>query len=155
MSYAENTTVPVERSKAEIEGLLRKHGATQFVSGWDDTTGETTMVCRIADRMIRFTVRAPTPEECRISPQGQRRNEKHAKAAAQREHMRRWRARLLITKAKLEIIATGESTIEREFLADIVLPDKSTVGEWITPRLEEAYDVGKMPTFPLLGSGNV
>lgn len=34
MGYAENTTVSVERTRAEIERLIQKCGATGFVSGW-------------------------------------------------------------------------------------------------------------------------
>lgn len=33
--YAEGTTVEVERSKMQIEELMRKHGATQFLNRWD------------------------------------------------------------------------------------------------------------------------
>jgi hypothetical protein len=34
--YAEKTDVPAERSRAEIESLLRRYGATGFLSGWAD-----------------------------------------------------------------------------------------------------------------------
>ena len=34
MSYAEGTSVPIERSKADIESMLVRYGAEQFVSGW-------------------------------------------------------------------------------------------------------------------------
>jgi len=35
MSYAENTSVPVDRSKAEIEKTFIRYGAGQFAYGWD------------------------------------------------------------------------------------------------------------------------
>ena len=35
----------------------------------------------------------------------------------------RWRALLLIIRAKLEAVASGITTLENEFLANIVLPD--------------------------------
>ena len=35
MAYAENTSVPVEKSKAEIERILQCYGADQSISGWD------------------------------------------------------------------------------------------------------------------------
>jgi len=35
MAYAENTKVPVEKTRAEIERLVGKYGATRFASGWD------------------------------------------------------------------------------------------------------------------------
>jgi hypothetical protein len=36
VAYAEGTLVSVERSKYEIETLLKKYGADQFASGWRD-----------------------------------------------------------------------------------------------------------------------
>ena len=36
MTFAEGTSVPVERSKAELDGLLAKHGASQRAMGSDD-----------------------------------------------------------------------------------------------------------------------
>lgn len=37
--YAQKTTVPVERSRNEIEATLARYGAQQFMYGWD-TGGE-------------------------------------------------------------------------------------------------------------------
>lgn len=48
---------------------------------------------------------------------------------------RRWRALLLVTKAKFEAVASGISTVEREFLADLVLPNGRVVQEELAPRL--------------------
>lgn len=45
----------------------------------------------------------------------------------------------MIIKAKLEAVESGISTIEREFLYEIVLPDGSTVGDWVIPQVECAY----------------
>ena len=33
--YASRTTVTVERSKAEVEHILRRYGADQFLHGWE------------------------------------------------------------------------------------------------------------------------
>ena len=60
----------------------------------------------------------------------------------------RWRALLLVIKAKLEAVTAGISTIETEFLANIVLPDNTTAGEWMLPQIDRAYRSGEMP--PLL-----
>lgn len=61
----------------------------------------------------------------------------------------RWRALVLLVKAKLELVALGISTVEREFLADIALPDGRTVHEAMRELLQRAYETGDMP--PLLG----
>ena len=51
---------------------------------------------------------------------------------------------MLVTKAKLELVAEGLSTIQREFLADPVLPDGSTVGRALEVPIAEAYATGRM-----------
>ena len=55
------------------------------------------------------------------------------------------RALLLVIKAKLEAVTAGISTIETEFLANIVLPDNTTAGEWMLPQIDRAYCTGEMP----------
>jgi hypothetical protein len=86
---------------------------------------------------------------------------KHEKAETERaatwieaEERRRWRAQLLLVKAKLEMIATGDSTVEREFLADMLMPNGKTVGSQALPALAESYRTGAPPRMPMLGSGD-
>ena len=44
--------------------------------------------------------------------------------------------------------------LEREFMADILLPDGRTVQETIGPRITEAYGTGNMPPMlPAYGGG--
>jgi len=149
VAYAEGTKVTVERSKAEIEGLLRKHGATQFQSGWDEETGVSRMMVRLDGCMFRFEVFQPDLEDFRETTSGRTRSDTDVAAFAEKEYRRRWRARLLITKAKLEMIASGESNVQDEFLADLLLPDGSTVRESLTPKIDRAYKTGKMPSMSL------
>ena len=52
---------------------------------------------------------------------------------------------LKVIKAKLEAVEASITTIEQEFLAHIVLPSGSTVGEWAAPQLALAYERGQMP----------
>jgi hypothetical protein len=61
MPYAEETSVPVERSRAEIEHLLRKYGADQFASGW---SGDRAMIqFRAEGRTVRFVLPLPDPQD--------------------------------------------------------------------------------------------
>ena len=62
-----------------------------------------------------------------------------------------WGALLLIMRAKLEAVESGITTLESEFLANIVLPDRGTVGQWLAPQVDEAYATGRMP--PTLAKG--
>jgi hypothetical protein len=142
--YAEGTDVPVERSRAELERLLVSHGATG-VGIWRDPTA-TRIVFQLSGRMIRHVVKVPEVT-------GQKTRKVTTPRQLESEHRRRWRALVLITKAKLELIASGDSDVEREFMADTLLPDGTTVYEAAAPRLAEAYATGGMPPF-LLGPGS-
>ena len=59
----------------------------------------------------------------------------------------------MVIKAKLEAVTAGISTIETEFLANIVLPDNTTAGEWMLPQIDQAYRTREMPPLLPLGSG--
>ncbi len=143
--YAQDTTVTVAKSRADIESLLHKNGATSFVSGWDDEQGVSVLQFKIDGRFIKFRIDEPDPKDFRITETGRSRKKSVLEGVLDKERMRRWRALLLIIKAKLEIVASGYSTIEREFMADLMLPDGSTVTEWLRPQLDDAYSGGKMP----------
>lgn len=130
--YAETTKVPVDRSRAELEALLQRHGATQRAVYFDDEAGKVHVQFRITERMVRLTFDVPQK--------------------AEQKARQAWRRTILIVKAKLELVADGASTIEREFLADILLPDGTTVHEILTKQLVDTYKNGKMP--PLLGAAS-
>ncbi len=144
--YADGTTVPVERTKTEIETLLRRHGATGFATAWNEEQGLTIFQCQIKKRMIKFEVRDPDPAPFvkKTRGYGNRTDDQIAKSVDQ-ELRRRWRARLLITKAKLEMIESGDTTFDAEFMADIMLPDGTTMGEAFAPQINQMYMDGKAP----------
>jgi hypothetical protein len=146
MAYAEKTSVAVSRTKADIEELVQKHGANQFVSGYKDSIA--VIGFSMAGRQIRFILPLPDKAEREFwyTPgRGQRRTEVAAHEAWEQACRSRWRALYLIVKAKLEAVDAGISTIEREFLYDIVLPDGRTAGEWLAPQIETVYQTGQMP----------
>jgi hypothetical protein len=147
--YAEGTEVTSDRSRLELERLLTAHGATGFVSGWDASTAEHRIIFRVADRMIRLSVPLvdPDADEFRLTPSGKwERTAKQSKDAATAEQRRRWRALVLVVKAKLVAVADGVQTLEEAFLADVLLPDQRTVGEWLAPQLDTAYATAEMPS---------
>lgn len=156
--FAADTEVSVEKSRAELEGLLAKHGATQRATYTDDERGLASVGFRIADRMVRLEVHCPTresfrPKTWRDSPPAPRgawrwsESERNAWLTKQAEQGARtaWRRLLLVVKAKLELIADGGSTFEREFLADILLADGRTVHQFLAEQLDETYRTGTMP----------
>lgn len=125
--YARRTKIPADRTRLDIEQLMRKRGADQFFSGADGDRA--VLAFRLNGRHIRFTL-----------PLGDAKSEQHQRS--------RWRALLLVIKAKLEAIDLGILTVEDAFLADTILPDKRTVAEYMAPQIESAYRSGEMP--PLL-----
>ena len=135
--FAAQTSVPVERTRAEIETLLRKHGATGFAYAWQDTDARIEFLMK--DRHLRFELALPdrTDRQFTRSPGGRKVLGPDARERAWEQACRsRWRALLLIIKAKLEAIAIGVSVFEQEFLAFIVAADGRTVGEIIVPQLQ-------------------
>ena len=145
MKYAEKTTVPVEKSKAEIENLLSRYGADQFMSGWDQE--KAFMAFRMAGRQIKFTILLPDKKskEFTQTPAGRKRRDQAAQFAAWEQSCRqRWRALALVIKAKLEAVETGITEFEDEFMAHIILPDGKTVGQHLRPEIAAAYQTGKM-----------
>ena len=128
MAYAENTTVSVAKSRMEIEELIRKHGAGQFISGY---SGNRVMIGFTASgRQVRFLIEIPEGKTDKQSEQMER---------------QRWRALLLVIKAKFEAIESGVSCFDDEFMAHIVLPNGQTAGDWAIPQIEAAYQSGQMP----------
>lgn len=150
--YAERTSVSVEKSKAEIEALLSRYGASQFVSGWDASAAM--IGFRLADRLIKFRLPLPSKDERRfkLTSGGRRTRSQPEQFQAWEQACRQsWRALALAIKAKLEAVAAGIATVEQEFLAYTVLPNKQTVGDWLGPQLAAAYESGKMPmSLPML-----
>ncbi len=146
MSYASNTSVPVDRSKAEIERTLGKYGADGFAYG---SEGNQAMVMfKMKNRKIRFHLPLPLLNEFLESDTGRTRTESSAQAAMDQELRRRWRALALVVKAKLESVSSGIATFDDEFMAYIVLPGGRTVGQEVQPRIDHAYETGKVT--PLL-----
>ena len=140
--YATGTTVSPEKSRVEVEQLLKRHGATGFMYGWDDTETCEQVLCRIEGIMLKFVVAQPDLEAYRYTETGRERDDKAAQKAADAEYRRRWRALLLLVKAKLEAIEAGLTSIRKEFLADILLPDNTTMGQWSHEQIDNVYKNG-------------
>lgn len=145
--YASRTSVPVERSRAEVEGLLRRYGADQFLHGWEE--GRAVIGFRIRGYPVRMLLPLPRVEEFLEyrQPSGRKavRGEAAAARACEQAERQAWRALVLVLKAKLEAVESGITTIEQEFLSGMVLPQDITVGEALMPHLEEAVRTGRMP----------
>ena len=147
--YAEGTKVNSYRSREEIERTLIRYGATGFMYG---TQGDrATVAFEMDERRVQFILPMPdrTDREFTHTPsRGQVRTQDQQDKAYEQAVMQRWRALALVIKAKLEAVDAGITEFESEFMAHIVLPNGQTVGNWMRPQIERAYETGSMP--PLL-----
>ena len=105
MAYAEKTTVSVAKTKADIEDLIIRYGADQFISGFKENLA--VIGFTMANRQIKFLL--PLPDKTDKSfwytaGRGQKRSDDAAYAAWEQACRSKWRALYLIIKAKLEAV---------------------------------------------------
>lgn len=137
--YAAQTTVSTERSKAEIESLIARYGATKFATMWDDAGAM--IQFKMCKRVVRFNLPLPERENYRSTPGGKRQRDDSATIKAWEQGCRQcWRALLLTIKAKLESIESEIEVFDEAFLAQIVQPNGQTVGQFYLPQIEEVYE---------------
>lgn len=143
MVYAENTSVSTEKSRAEIERTLQRYGADQFMYGWDQE--KAVVGFRMVGRQIRFLLPMPDKTGRRFThtPTGKVRKESAVFTEWEQAYRQKWRALSLVIKAKLEAVEAEIAIFEDEFMANIVLPNGSTVSEFMLPQIEEAYESGQ------------
>lgn len=139
--FAAETDVPVERSKAQIEGLLAKHGAGGFHTGWQAPTagdpGWDAVEFLWKDKQIRFRLARPRRDDPRVllNRQGLKVTDAQLEQRITQHNRTRWRVLFLVIKAKLEAVEAGVVVFEEEFLPFIVTEGGRTVGEILVPRL--------------------
>jgi len=130
--YAKDTAVPVARTRAEIEVLLERHKAKQYGTAIDYDLLTARVQFRLQDRIVRFSVALPD-------------RKKLTTPKYEQLERQRWRALLLVIKAKLESVESQIETFEHAFLAQIVMPNDQTVSEILNPIIALAYKSGRMP----------
>ena len=145
MAYAESTNVSTDKSRTEIERTLQRYGADQFMYGWDQDRA--IVGFRMVGRQIRFLLPMPDKKDRRFThtPTGKVRKESAAYSEWEQACRQKWRALSLVIKAKLEAVEAEISVFEDEFMANIVLPNGTTVSQFMLPQIEVAYESGAMP----------
>lgn len=144
--FAANTSVPVAKSKAEIETILERYGAEQFMSGWNQNNAVIGFTIRIDAeqiRQIKFNLPMPDKNEMRFTHHSKGMRSPDAALKEWEQACRqRWRALALVIKAKLEAVECGISTVEDEFLAQTVMPDGRTLSQHVREPVAIAYRGG-------------
>lgn len=161
--YAEGTSVPVSRSREELQRILERAGALEiaFATG---AGGRARCAFRLKSTGLLVALEVPPVDPAALARKLGIRSDRYSKkegrwlkphelalAKADGEHRRRWRALLLVVKAKLEAIASGISTFEGEFMAGVVLANGRTLEAELAPKLKELAESGAVPS--LLPSG--
>lgn len=150
--YAKDTSVSSDKSRMEIEKILRRYGAGSFMFG--TTPIKAVIVFEMCGRRIKFELPLPdrSNHEFTHFKNGKgsytERSVNSAEKTWEQACRQRWRALALAIKAKLEAVECGITSFDEEFLSHIVLPNGRTMGELYVPQIEHSYATKEMP--PLL-----
>lgn len=147
--FAQDTHVSIIQSKGEIERMVRKYGADKLASMEDH--GRMMLGFEAHGRAVRFEIAKPDPKDFGATERGRRRSDEKALEEADKELRRRWRALLLVIKAKLEAVASGISIFEQEFFGHIVMPGGKTVYDMVKDQVAKAIGTNTVPMFRLEG----
>ena len=130
--YAKNTTVPVARSKQKIEELLESYGIEESFLGRSprgDGIG-----FKYNGKVYKMSV--PLPKRDDFNTENQ----------YQQAIRQRWRILYMSMKMKFEEIEAGVISFEDQFLAQMSLPDGTTVADFMKlPENRERLEKTKMP----------
>ncbi len=156
--YAKDTTVSPDRSQREIRQTVLRYGATGF-GLMEKTDGRAAVVFEFEGLTIQIALVIPPKDspEFTVTDTGRDRNESRAFLAWEKATRQRWRALLLVIRAKLEAVDAGISTIEREFMPFVVCgPGGQTLGDVLLPQLGQLASSGRVPELlPMLeAAGN-
>ena len=100
--YASTTAVSVASSKAEIERIVKRYGAGQFMSAW--SADKAVIAFLMEGRQVRFTLTMPSKTEKRFTHRSRGpRTPEAAHKEWEQACRQRWRALALVIKAKLEV----------------------------------------------------
>ena len=151
--YAQDTQVPADRSRAEIEKALLRYGADEFAYGWQ--SGQAVVMFTLDSLRIRFVLSMPSRDDTRFTrtPTGKVRAHDAATAAWEQGCRQAWRALALVIKAKLEAVDSGIVTLVEEFAAHVVLPGGRSVGDVMLPAIAQSYEANSPA--PLLSAFGV
>ncbi len=148
--YAAKTEVPIEKTRAEIEAVVRRFGADSYFSGYEGA--KAMLQFRCAGRFVRLTMTLPGEREKRFTTYYQGsvsflRSETAQRKLWDQACRQKWRALLLLVKAKLAAIDAGIGTFEEEFFAHVILPNGQTIYERAQAPVAIAYETGDMQAF--------
>jgi len=144
--FASKTDVPVEKTRIEIEKMLRSYGASGFVIGWHQDRQQIGFV--IEGLQIRFTFDTPTEDDCLKRADGSMLPKSQLQGSLAQAERTLWREIHRMIQGKLIAAFSPYRTVYEEFHADIVLSNGQTFSEWSKPLYRRMLEQSSMP--PLL-----
>lgn len=136
--YAKTTSVSTDRTIAETRKILFRYGADKF--GYLEEEQRICLTFSSQNKQVRFDVPLPDRDsrDFTRTPTGRSRQNAAAQTAWEQACQQRYRAALLIIKAKLEATESGITTFEREFFANLMLPGGKTVFDELNRPVSQA-----------------
>lgn len=155
-TYAAKTDVPVSRSRDEIERTLQRFGASSFAY-MSSQDGQVAISFEINRIRVLMRMQLPSRDQFTRDSRGKIRTDSAIERDWEQACRQKWRSLANGVKAKLALIDDGISTVEREFLADIVVPSTGqTYGEMAIPGIIEVYQSHALPPLvPSIPQGKV
>lgn len=147
--YAKNTTVPVGRSRDEIEHTLERFGASQYAWMRDSERNFVTVAFQREGIAYRLTVGMPEIADFRLTPKRQVRSQSGMESEHAKETRRRFRALGLYLKAILEASETGIIDARTALVGHMLLPSGETVAEYADIEIGRALAAGQAPRLTL------
>jgi hypothetical protein len=147
--FASHTEVSVERSRAEIEKLVTRYGATH--TAFMSAPGRAVICFEASKRRVMFELPLPEREDKQFLRDGRGavRSSPRRLEAWEQACRSKWRALALVIKAKLESVDSGITTFEKEFYGYIVLPTGQTIYDSTKDGVDLAYQTGQVrPLLP-------
>lgn len=136
MTYASKTKVSVEKSQIHIKQVLQKYGVDGF--GIMERGEVAAVMFETGGISIQIDVQIPM------------RDKFNSNVSHDQDIRQKWRALLLVIKAKLEAVECGISTLEKEFMPFMVMQDGRQMHQHVLPMIDEMMRLGKMPTVLML-----
>jgi hypothetical protein len=144
--YASGSIVSEGRSKEEIEKLLVRFGADQFMSGWDKEHSRVMIGFRFDGRAYRIQIAMLDRDDETIThtPTGYERAKGTADKEFSKETRRRWR--VLAAYIKALVVGVEENVLrwEEALLPYAILETGQTVAEVMLPRMDAAMESGQL-----------
>lgn len=146
--YAEGTTVPAERTMAEIKKLVTANGGINWKYGEDSNRIILGFTVQDVDVRIEHTLPVSTEPQFARDGRGRRRTQTEVQRAYTAEVRRRWRVLLLRLKVRFEMMHEGDESAAQAFAAYLVGPDNTTVEQSLFPRILQAQKERRLLAAP-------